>query len=65
MTNDIRFYFETLAGTECQCGRTKKTKMAFCYKCYSSLPKDMLDDLWQRIGQGFEEAYEKAVGWLN
>jgi len=62
---DRKFYYDELMGEECQCGRPKRKRRSFCYKCYSSLPHHMQRDLYQLIGQGYEEAYDEAVRWLN
>jgi len=61
---DLKFYIEELVSEECQCGRTKREGHSLCYRCYSSLPKDLQRDLWLRMGDGYEEAYDKAVEWL-
>lgn len=50
-----------LAGTECRCGETKKAKQTFCRKCFFKLPRDLRNALYQRIGQGYEQAYQAAV----
>lgn len=63
--SDTKFYIDELRSDECQCGRTKKPGYSFCYKCYSSLPMDMRNDLYQQMGDGYEEAYDAAVHWLN
>jgi len=63
--SDKRFYIDTLAGDGCICGRPKNRGRAFCYTCYKSLPVDMRQDLWQPIGNGFEDAYEAAVNQLD
>lgn len=63
--NDIRFYIAVLKSEECQCGKPKKSRMALCYDCYSSLPKDTQKTLWKKIRNGFEEAYDNALRWLN
>jgi len=65
MGKDFRFYASELKSDECQCGRTKKPKMSFCYICYKSLPADMQKALYQRIGDGYEEAYDEAVVYLT
>ena len=65
MTSDRRFYVNVLKSPECQCGRTKKPGRALCWPCYQPLPRYMQDDLHQSLGDGFEEAYEAAVAWLN
>lgn len=61
---DKRFYVSELESEECQCGKPKKSGYSFCYGCYSSLPFEMQQALWKRIGQGYEEAYEEAVQFL-
>jgi len=62
---DINFYVKELRSDECQCGRYKAPGRSFCYKCYTSLPRDMRRDLWQGIGDGYEEAHDAAVHYLN
>ena len=62
---DRQWILDQFKGEECQCGRAKKPNHAFCYHCYTSLPRHMQQDLWQPFGRGFEAAYEEAVQWLN
>ncbi len=62
---DPGFYAKELDSEECQCGRTKKSRMSFCYSCYRSLPRDIQRALYARIGKGYEEAYEEAVDCLS
>lgn len=59
------FYISVLKSQECQCGRNKKPKFALCYRCYKELPNDIQRNLYRKIGEGFEEAYEECVEWLN
>ena len=61
---DLKFYIDELLSEECFCGRTKKSKMSLCYTCYKSLPKDKKQALYQRMGDGYEEAYDDAIEWL-
>ena len=63
--NDRRFYLDELMSDECQCGSYKKPRYSFCYRCYKSLPWGMQQDLYAGIGDGYEEAYDKAVKFLN
>jgi len=63
--NDKRFYIDILKSEECHCEKAKKSGMAFCFLCYSSLPANMKGELWTRIGDGFETAYEEAMKWLG
>jgi hypothetical protein len=58
------FYLNQLKSNECFCGGTKKPKMSFCYPCYKSLPNEMQRALYQRLGDGYEDAYEEACQFL-
>jgi len=62
---DFLFYIGELKGNECQCGKWKKPGRSFCFTCYRSLPRHMQGDLYCRIGQGYEEAYDEAIKFLN
>jgi len=63
--NDIKFYIKELKSDECQCGSSKKPGRSLCYTCYSSLPKDMQRDLYLSMRDGYEEALNAAVHYLN
>ncbi len=63
--SDRRFYLDELASDECFCGRGKQSGRSFCYGCYKSLPPEMQKALWQRMGDGYEGAYDEAVAWLT
>lgn len=63
--SDSVFMLKELKGNECPCGNHKKAGMSFCYNCYRNLPDDIQKDLYQRFGNGYEEAYDFAVGWLK
>lgn len=63
--SDIEFYVDELGSEECFCGRIKKSGRSFCYPCFSSLSPELKRDLYQRIGSGYEEAYEAAVAYLD
>jgi len=63
--SDIKFYISELRSDECQCGGFKMPGRSFCYKCYTSLPRDMRRDLYQKMWDGYEEAYDAAVHYLN
>jgi hypothetical protein len=53
---DFKFYATELKSEECFCGKTKKPRMSFCYRCYKSLPGDMQKDLYQPLGlEGIKE----------
>jgi hypothetical protein len=62
---DFKFYHDELNGEECACGAWKRSMFAFCYTCHRSLPEDMKRELWKRIGDGYEEAYNEAISWLK
>lgn len=64
-SNDLKFYVSVLRSNGCQCGKPKKPRMALCYTCYKELPDHMQKDLYKQLGYGFEEAFDKAVQWLN
>jgi hypothetical protein len=54
-----------LVVTICHCDRRKKKRMSFCATCYHRLPREMKGALYQRAGQGYEEAYDAAVKYLE
>ena len=64
MTSD-NFYLNQFLSDECQCGRSKRPRHSFCFKCYKQLPDDMQKALWRRFHCGYEEAYEEAVKYLT
>lgn len=49
-----------LATATCFCGAKKAMQQTFCRPHYSSLPPRMRSALYQRFGEGYEEAYTKA-----
>jgi len=59
------FYYQELMRDQCFCGATKKKRYSFCYPCYHKLPGEMKSGLWLEIGEGYEEAYEEAVKFLE
>lgn len=54
-----------LAGTTCQCGNVKAKRQTFCRSCYFGLSPKLRNALYNRIGEGYEQAYAKAVAVLN
>lgn len=54
-----------LAGTVCRCGAKKKSRQTFCGRCYHSLPRSVALALYRRVGDGYEEAYAKALKHLK
>ena len=63
--NEINFLFYEFNSNQCYCGNKKKPKTTFCYPCYSLLPKDMQWALFKKLGDGYEEAYDQAVKYLE
>lgn len=56
---------EELKGQKCYCGARKAKMQTFCRAQYSSLPPRMRSALYQRFGDGYEEAYTKARKYLE
>lgn len=50
-----------LKGTVCRCGKAKRSMQTFCQRCYFSLPKELQRRLYDRIGEGYEQAYQDAA----
>lgn len=65
MGNERSFYVSELASEECACCKQKKSGNAFCWRCYRALPQELQQDLYQRIGHGYEQAYEAAHKYLS
>lgn len=55
---------KTLTTTVCACGRVKEERQSFCRGCYSLLTPNMRRRLYDKIGAGYEEAYEGALRYL-
>lgn len=62
---DKLWYIREFRGNECTCGKTKRPGSAFCYTCFMKLPYTYRMATYQRMGEGYEEAYENAVQWLR
>ena len=54
-----------LASFECVCTAAKDPRRTFCRKCYYSLPPRMRSALYQRLGQGYEQAVDEAEAFLK
>lgn len=54
-----------LEGTVCPCGGPKASRNTFCRTCYFTLPYDMRQALYRRIGEGYQEAYAAAIAHLK
>lgn len=49
-----------LEGKKCFCGARKAPMQTFCSSDYFALPKDIRNALYNRIGEGYEQAYAEA-----
>ena len=58
-------YLNALMSNECVCGGEKKLRQSFCYKCFKKLPRDLKNDLYSHMGDGYEEAYDASVKFLE
>jgi len=65
MDKDQLWYLKELRSNECYCGKSKEIGRSFCYPCYKKLPKHMKNALYNRIGYGYEEAYDDAVNFFE
>jgi hypothetical protein len=54
-----------LEGKKCFCGARKAPMATFCSNDYFALPKPMRDALYNRIGEGYEEAVSDARKYLE
>lgn len=54
-----------LRGSECRCGNIKKPDMTLCGFCYRTLPRDLQNALYKRMGHGYENAYAAAADYLD
>ena len=62
---DVRFYVGELRSDGCVCGKEKKPGKSFCFACWRKLPGNLQADLYLRIGDGYEAAYDAAGEWLE
>lgn len=49
-----------LVSTKCRCGAKKSNRKTFCPKCYFSLPRKLQDELYNEVGNGYAEAYQRS-----
>lgn len=54
-----------LEGKKCFCGAKKTVMQTFCKRDYFALPKHMRDALYNRVCDGYEEAYAEARKYLE
>lgn len=62
--NDLEM-IRALSSKRCVCGKNKGKGMSHCRTCYHSLPPEQKRALYNRVGQGYEEAYEKSIETLG
>jgi hypothetical protein len=63
--SEKRSILEDFLGEVCgHCGGTKRSKMSHCGKCYWRLPKPMRKALYNRFGEGYEQAFAESNKWL-
>ena len=60
-----RDLIKELMGPKCRCGKAKGHGDTFCRGCYYVLPESMRPTLYRRIGEGYEDAYERACTVLD
>ncbi len=56
---------EVLNSKRCRCGRSKGDRKAFCFLCWRQLSERNQKLLYNRVGDGFGEAYQLAVETLD
>ena len=61
-----REVFEAFMSTKCAgCDGAKRSRHAFCVRCYGRLPNALRTSLWKRFGEGFEQAYHGCLSWFR
>ena len=57
---------DSLMSTECPaCHRKKGSFKSVCYSCWKKLSPEIANDLYQRIGEGYEKAIDRAIEALK
>ena len=62
---DTQKYTDALKSAVCACGEPKAGRQSFCKRCWRALPLSAQAALYDRLGQGYEAAYDAAVGMLK
>lgn len=63
---DPRTAVESLRSTICpHCGKLKKVGQTLCYRAYIKLPQAMKGALYDRLGEGYEQAVAEALNYLG
>lgn len=68
LSNDMKARLAAVAALKsglCRCGHAKQTGMAFCFKCWLALPKNVRLNLYRPVGKGFEAAHQVACEFLT
>lgn len=47
------------------CNQLKQKNNAFCVSCYRRLPRVLQHAVWNRFGEGFEQAFTDAKAYLT
>jgi hypothetical protein len=62
----VESLFTSLRSTVCpSCGGKKKTMQTLCPREYMSLPRELKQALWRKIGHGYKEAVHDAFLFLD
>lgn len=62
---EIRKLVKELRSNECRCGKWKAKRKTFCKACYFALPANLRKALYNRIGEGYEDAYMRSCEFLG
>ncbi len=54
-----------LLGTECECGKSKRSRFSHCRTCFFKLPSDLRKRLYKAMGEGYEEAFADSLKFLK
>lgn len=60
-----RELLKELQSTRCRCGASKHRGLTFCRVCYYRLPRPVRNALYDGLGNGYAEAYDKATKILD
>lgn len=66
LTRHQRQLLQSIQGDTCPaCGKFKDSGKTVCRRCYFDLPSALRNALYDRIGKGYEEAFENAMSHLQ
>ena len=63
--SSVRRLIAELDSNECPCGGWKAKRRSFCGGCFRQLPGSLRLALYNRVGQGYEQAYAEAIEFLS